>query len=97
FVGERFEAITFEQLISASSGRLPRQTLERCKVGDHRPRLHLLVKTLLLGQISQTMPDRERGRMTQDRDRSTARFDDLEDHPERGRLARAVRPQEPTD
>ena len=77
-------------------GGLAGQALERRKIGDDVRRLHLLVEALFLGQIAEAVAHLE-GRGRGHGDAAARRLEDLQQHPNGGRLARPVRAQKPAD
>src|SRR5690606_15038163 len=90
-LGEVQQAVGVKQLEGPAFGRAPVQTLERGKVADNGPDLHLLVEAFLFGQIANALAYLEGRGRAEDADSAGIRAEDVENHADGGGLAGAVR------
>ena len=75
---------------------LPR-ALERPVVAEQPPHGHPLIKAALLGQVADAVVRRAGAALAQDLDLAAIGQEDVHDHPQRRRLARAVGTDEPVE
>ncbi len=95
--GEVFEAVAFEQLEGAPFGCAGAESFQRGEVGDDGPGLHFLVEAFLLGEVAEALADEEGRGLAENADGAAGGADDLEDHPDGGGFAGAVRAEETVD
>ena len=89
------EADAFEAAPDAARQIGFADALEPAQVGEERADAHLPVDAALLGQVADPVLGVERGRVAEHRQLARVREDDRHHHPDRGRLAGAVRADEP--
>jgi len=91
----RPELEPLEPFVDPLVGHARRYPLELREEPQHAPHLHLLVQPALLREVADPVGDPGCAvRRAEQRDRSAVRHDDVEQHPDRRRLPRAVRAEQ---
>ena len=100
-------ACTFLSAVADSPRRASHESASRARRRGARPSArrssgaaadrHLLVEAALLGQVADAVVRRDRTAVAENVDRAAVRQQDVHDHPQRRRLARAVGSDEAVD
>ena len=91
------EPVAFEQFAPAAAALFHGQAAQGAHEADCLVALHRGVQAALFGQIADPAGDFVRALVPEDAPHAFVGIDDAEQHPQRGRLARAVRTQNAVD